>query len=135
MRLYVFDTVMLLQTYSPAIRKLSELKAFNHFDIQQLLLKLVESIREAEVLNENPTHSLTDAAQHLQELRQKLSELEPQDKRYKDWLYLIRRIETISNHVIDEAYELQQAIVKQENSLKKKWKKKKTKRIMMKKKD
>lgn len=114
MRLYVFDTVMLLQTYSPAIRKLSELKAFNHFDIQQLLLKLVESIREAEVLNENPTHSLTDAAQHLQELRQKLSELEPQDKRYKDWLYLIRRIETISNHVIDEAYELQQAIVKQE---------------------
>lgn len=111
LRLYIFDTAMLMETLSPAIRRLKEHKALENTKIRSSLLPVIQSIREAEVLNREQVHYLENAAASLQALRQLLRQLKP-DSSNEEWLYLIRRIESIANHIIDGAYGLQQSLLK-----------------------
>ncbi|MCK6255634.1 FUSC family protein [Fictibacillus sp. KIGAM418] len=109
LRLYIFDTAMLMETLSPSIRRLKEHRALENHSIRSSLLLVIQSIREAEVLNREQVHYLENAAASLQSLRQLLRTLKL-DKRNEEWLYLIRRIESIANHIIDGAFGLQQSL-------------------------
>ncbi|WHY73044.1 FUSC family protein [Fictibacillus enclensis] len=113
MRLYIFDTAMLMETLSPTIRRLKEHHALQNTAIRAALLQVIQSIREAEVLNTNQMHHLENAAASVQSLRSLLRTLKP-DETNREWLYLIRRLESIANHIIDGAFELQQSL-QQEN--------------------
>ncbi|MDN4075131.1 FUSC family protein [Fictibacillus terranigra] len=109
LRLYIFDTAMLMETLSPSIRRLKEHRALENHAIRSSLLQVIQSIREAEVLNREQVHYLENAAASLQTLRELLWTLNP-DEDNGEWLYLIRRIESIANHIIDGAFGLQQSL-------------------------
>ncbi len=111
LRLYVFDAQMLIETLSDAIKRLKELHALEHAELKELLMWVVRSLRDTEVLSETyqPSH-LEEAEKAIQALRFTLNELHAQYQHPKEWLYLIRRIESISNHVIDGATVLQHSI-------------------------
>jgi uncharacterized membrane protein YgaE (UPF0421/DUF939 family) len=111
LRLYVFDAQMLIETLTDAINRLKELNALEHTELRRLLTWVVRSLRDTEVLSESyQPANLEEAEKAIQGLRLTLNELHEQNQHPEEWLYLIRRIESISNHVIDGATVLQQSI-------------------------
>lgn len=109
LRIYVFDTEMLIETLYPAIQRLKYLRGLEKTELRQILIKVIETLRDADVLEsyDDLTH-LNKAEQAVNNLRQELSKLNSKNKKVRQWLYLIRRIESIANHVIIEAKNLQQ---------------------------
>ncbi|MFC0524562.1 FUSC family protein [Pontibacillus salicampi] len=105
LRLYVYDVDMLMQSLSPAVERLRAMQHYQQSPFQDALLDLVESIRSIRVLrNGSVPEQLTRAEKALQALRHQIREVSDQDS--EEWLYLVRRMETIANHVIDGVTEL-----------------------------
>jgi len=109
LRLYVFDTAMLIETLSPTVKKLKDLHALEKSVVRHWLLQLVQSLRDAEVLREETdSSSLEKVQQTIEKFRGELDLLKAVEPDFKDWLYLLRRIESIANHVVDDAKTIQQ---------------------------
>ncbi|WP_160847270.1 FUSC family protein [Pontibacillus yanchengensis] len=105
LRLYVYDAEMLMQTLSPTIQRLRELQAFQETPFQDALLDVLESIRNVRVLrDDNVLVQLNRAEKAIQALRAQIRNTTSEDQ--EEWLYLVRRIESIANHVIEGASEL-----------------------------
>ncbi|WP_377888662.1 FUSC family protein [Alkalihalobacillus sp. R86527] len=107
LRFYIFDAEMLIQSLYYVIDRLKDLHVLEHSTIRVLLYKVVESIRDAEVLR---TH---DVVGNLKKTESVISELSSMIKTMrrnhevdKDWLWLIRRIEAISNHLVESSRQL-----------------------------
>ncbi|MFC0274397.1 FUSC family protein [Metabacillus herbersteinensis] len=111
LRLYVFDTTMLVETLAVSIQKLKSADALEYEELRKLLVWVVKALRDAEVLSQNyETHHLEEAEKAVQALRFLLSDLHNLDDKSQSWLYLIRRIESITNHVIEGAVTFQHAL-------------------------
>jgi uncharacterized membrane protein YccC len=109
LRLYVFDTTMLIETLSPAVKKLKDLHALEKSEVHYGLLQIVQSLRNAEVLRKEYDSSFLEKVQQaIDKFRRELDLLKAYDHDFKEWLYLLRRIESIANHVVDEAKTIQQ---------------------------
>ncbi|MCA0170940.1 FUSC family protein [Bacillus sp. RAR_GA_16] len=107
LRMYVFDAEMLIETLYPAVKRIKELHALEHNEVRKLLYKLVESVRDAEVLRSHDiVGNLKQTENVIEELKQQLIELRVSNHQNKDWLWLIRRIESIANHLVDSSIEL-----------------------------
>lgn len=113
LRLYVFDTSMLVETLADSIYKLKHQDALEARELRRLLVWIVKSLRDAEVLaaDYNP-RNLEDAEKAVQALRLALHEYLDQKEEPEKWLYLIRRIESIANHVIEGAARIQHSLHK-----------------------
>ncbi|MGB8002539.1 MAG: FUSC family protein, partial [Anaerobacillus sp.] len=74
---------------------------------RKLLYKVVESIRDAEVLrSDDIVGNLKQTEEAIEELKLQLVHLRLSNSHNKDWLWLIRRIESIANHLVDSSDEL-----------------------------
>ncbi|WP_257352147.1 FUSC family protein [Pseudalkalibacillus decolorationis] len=112
LRLYVFDTEMLVETLTDTIKRLKKAEAFETDELKRLLIWVVKSLRDAEVLDQNYVEqNLEEAEKAVQAIRFLLTDLLNRDERPNGWLFLIRRIESISNHVIKAAYTIQQSLM------------------------
>ncbi|WNB90855.1 FUSC family protein [Bacillus sp. NEB1478] len=111
LRLYVFDTGMLIETLTDSIRGLKNADALEIDEIRYLLIWVTESLRDAEVLAPNyEEQNLEEAERAVQKLRQLIMDLLNRDQQPKGWVFLIRRIESIANHVIEGAVTIQQSL-------------------------
>jgi uncharacterized membrane protein YgaE (UPF0421/DUF939 family) len=111
LRLYVFDTGMLAETLSDSIRSLKNADAQDLEEIRPLLIEVTQALREAEVLApHNEEQNLEGAERAVQKLRLMILDLLNRDQEPKGWVFLIRRIESIANHVIEGATTIQQSL-------------------------
>lgn len=111
LRLYVFDTGMLIETLADSVQSLKKADALEIDELRRLLVWVIESLRDAEVLAENyEKQNLQEAELAVQALRFTITEMLDRDQETEGWLFLIRRIESISNHVIEGAITLQQSL-------------------------
>jgi uncharacterized membrane protein YgaE (UPF0421/DUF939 family) len=111
LRLYVFDTGMLIETLTDSIRGLKNADALEIDEIRHLLIWVTESLRDAEVLAPNyEEQNLEEAERAVQKLRLLIMDLLNRDGQPKGWIFLIRRIESIANHVIEGAVTIQQSL-------------------------
>ncbi|RIW34698.1 FUSC family protein [Bacillus salacetis] len=111
LRLYIFDTEMLIQTLTGSVEKLRELGAFEHKHVQVLVVWVIRSLRDAEVLSKSYSPSvLQDAEKSVQALRLLLTEILNAEEKPERWVYPLRRIESIANHVVNSAVTIQQLL-------------------------
>lgn len=109
LRLYVFDTTMLIETLAQTVKKLKDLHAMEKSDVRYCLLQIVQSLRDVEVLGEEyDSSSLEKVKKNIRKLRKELDLLKAKNPDFKECLYLLRRIESIANHVVDEVKTIQQ---------------------------
>ncbi|WP_077624022.1 FUSC family protein [Sediminibacillus massiliensis] len=110
-RLYVFDAAMLVQTLADSVQRLKKADAFQTHEIRRLLVWIIQSLRDVEVLAPDyKQQNLLEAEKAIQTTRLALGELLNEGNRPGGWLYLIRRIESIANHVIEAAFRIQQSL-------------------------
>ncbi|MGD6959789.1 FUSC family protein [Rossellomorea aquimaris] len=111
LRLYVFDTEMLIQTLTDSLKRLKELDALEVTELRRLLVWVLRSLRDAEVLAQDyDPRSLEEAEMAIQALRLLLLEVLNQEEKPKGWVYLLRRIESIANHVLEAAITIQESL-------------------------
>jgi uncharacterized membrane protein YgaE (UPF0421/DUF939 family) len=111
LRLYIFDTGMLVETLTDTIKRLKKADALETEKIRSLLVWVVQSLRDVEVLSQYyETENLEKAEKAIQALRIVINDLIKSEERPKGWLFLIRRIESIANHVIEAAITIQQGL-------------------------
>ncbi|KPL58256.1 FUSC family protein [Rossellomorea vietnamensis] len=111
LRLYVFDTEMLIQTLTDSLKKLKDLEALEVMELRRLLVWVLRSLRDAEVLAQDyDPRSLEEAEKAIQGLRLVLSEVLNQEEQPEGWVYLLRRIESIANHVLEAAITIQEEL-------------------------
>ncbi|WP_240733018.1 FUSC family protein [Jeotgalibacillus sp. S-D1] len=111
LRLYVFDTGMLIETLTDSMRSLKKAEALEIDEIRRLLIWVTKSLRDAKVLApQYEEQNLEEAEQAVQMLRMLILELLDKEEQPKGWVFLIRRIESIANHVIEGAITIQQSL-------------------------
>ncbi len=111
LRLYVFDTEMLIQTLTDSLKRLKDLEALEVKELRRLLVWVLCSLRDAEVLAQDyDPRSLEEAETAIQALRLLLSEVLNQEEKPEGWVYLLRRIESIANHVLEAAITIQESL-------------------------
>ncbi|PFG03993.1 FUSC family protein [Bacillus sp. es.034] len=111
LRLYVFDTEMLIQTLTDSLKKLKDLEALEVIELRRLLVWVLRSLRDAEVLAQDyDPRSLEEAEKAIQGLRLLLVEVLNQEEEPEGWVYLLRRIESIANHVLEAAITIQELL-------------------------
>ncbi len=111
LRLYVFDTEMLIQTLTDSIKRLKDLDALEYAEIRRLLVWVIRSLRDAEVLAQQyEPRFLEEAEKAIQALRLLITETLNGEEKPKGWVYLIRRIESIANHVLEAAVTIQDSL-------------------------
>ncbi|WP_110065318.1 FUSC family protein [Cytobacillus oceanisediminis] len=111
LRLYVFDTGMLIETLTDSMRSLKKADAFEIDELRRLLKWVTQSLRDAEVLAQNyEEQNLHEAELAVQALRLLIIDLFNREEQPEGWFFLIRRIESIANHVIEGAITIQQAL-------------------------
>ncbi|WP_234402368.1 FUSC family protein [Oceanobacillus damuensis] len=111
LRLYVFDTGMLVETLTNSIRSLKEAEALEMDELRRILLWTVEALKDTKVLaRDYEKQNLEEAELAIQALRLLIEDLFNRDQQPEEWLFLIRRIESIMNHVIKGAITIQQSL-------------------------
>ncbi|MBP1949267.1 FUSC family protein [Virgibacillus litoralis] len=115
LRLYVFDTGMLVETLGGSIYNLKKANALESDELRRILKWVMESLRDAEVLSQNYNEkNMQDAELAVQALRNVIRDLLDRTENPKGWLYLIRRIESIANHVVEAGITMQHSLNKGE---------------------
>ncbi|GGC95965.1 hypothetical protein GCM10007216_28430 [Thalassobacillus devorans] len=108
-RLYVFDTAMFVETLADSLAELKRKDAFESEEVRQLLVEVIAALRKADVLS--PAYekeNLHIAQRATVNFRDTINQLfddhgpHPQGR-----LYLLRRIESIADHVTNGAIEIQ----------------------------
>ena len=108
--MYVFDTGMLIETLTNAIQRLKEAEALEIDELREILVWATKALRDTEVLAPNyEEQNLEEAEIAVQALRLLIADLFTQKHQPEGWLFLIRRIESIANHVIKGAITIQQS--------------------------
>ncbi|WP_188454791.1 FUSC family protein [Virgibacillus oceani] len=111
LQLYVFDTGMFLETLTDSIYSLKKANALEIEKLRRLLVWVITALRDAEVLAPSyDNRNLQEAEKAVQALRFVLIDLLRREEQPSGWLFLIRRIESIGNHVIEGAMNIQQSL-------------------------
>ncbi|TLS37631.1 FUSC family protein [Pseudalkalibacillus caeni] len=112
LKLYVFDTAMLVETLAESLQRLKKDKAFEKESIRELIIKVITSLRKAEVLNNQyQPEYLIGAQKATLELRKLIKTLFAEQTMLSGgYLYLLRRIESIATHVTTGGLQIQQAL-------------------------
>lgn len=111
LRLYIFDSAMLVETLTDSMEQLKRTDALDKDEVRRIIVWVVKSLRNAEVLAPSyQQQHLKDAEQAVQGLRLLVKDLVGTGIQSEGWLYLIRRIESIANHVVEGAVIIQQAL-------------------------
>ncbi|WP_099159187.1 FUSC family protein [Virgibacillus ndiopensis] len=111
LQLYVFDTGMFLETLTDSIYSLKKANALEIEKLRRLLVWVITSLRDAEVLAPSyDNQNLMEAEKAIQALRFVLIDLLKREEQPSGWVFLIRRIESIGNHVIEGAINIQQSL-------------------------
>ncbi|WP_431803991.1 FUSC family protein [Halobacillus andaensis] len=114
-KLYVFDTAMLVATLTDSLAQLKRDEALEVRGLRTLLIRVIASLQKADVLAVNyDERNLTEAQLATDELRSKINELFKEQGEPEGRLYLLRRIESIAHHVTHAALSIQR--VKNEES-------------------
>ncbi|MFC7061994.1 FUSC family protein [Halobacillus seohaensis] len=115
-KLYVFDTAMFVATLADSLQQLKRDEALETTELRKLLIRVISSLQKADVLAMDYDESnLSKAQMAIHELKEMINKLFQQNKGEPEgWLYLLRRIESIANHVTHAALSIQQ--VKNEES-------------------
>ncbi|MRH43472.1 FUSC family protein [Aquibacillus halophilus] len=117
LRLYVFDTAMLVETLTDSFEQLKMADALETEELRRILAWVVKSLRDAEVLAQSyKKQNLEEAEQAVQGLRLVLTDLQDDNNQSRSWLFLVRRIESIANHVIKSAVIIQQSLLEGKNA-------------------
>lgn len=119
LRLYVFDTAMLVETLTDSIRQLKKAEGLEMEELKRMLVWVVKTLRDAEVLSQNyTTKHLEEAENAVQGLFLILKDLQmdTKEKEARKWLYLVRRIESIANHVVTSAATIQESLLIGQNA-------------------
>ncbi|WP_079480256.1 FUSC family protein [Halobacillus salinus] len=111
LKLYVFDTSMLVATLADSLTQLKQDHAFEMKEIRIILVKLIRILQQSEVLN--PKY----AKQDLEEAKLVVQDLQKRTRAYFDsqeapegWQYLILRIEAMADHVTEGALGIQMSL-------------------------
>ncbi|GGH77519.1 putative membrane protein YccC [Pullulanibacillus pueri] len=100
-RLYIFNAAMLMETLSSAVSQLKMHHAFEHEAVRLVLLQLMRRLREVSFIESRHNHgALLEAEDILVQFKQKLGHLRTDNKESENWLYLLRRIQSITEHLI-----------------------------------
>ncbi|EDL66747.1 FUSC family protein [Bacillus sp. SG-1] len=111
LRLYIFDTEMLIQTLTVSAEKLKEHGAFDQQQVKSVVIWVIRSLRDAKVLSDNYSASaLQDAEKAVQGLRLLLTEVLNAKDNPERWVFPLRRIESIANHVVNAAVGIQESL-------------------------
>ncbi|SFJ94070.1 Fusaric acid resistance protein-like [Halobacillus dabanensis] len=112
LRLYVFDTAMFVMTLSDSLQKLKESEALEITELRNLLVRVILTLQQAEVLDSrNQEEHLSEAEKVVGALRAFIDDLfKERTTRPEGWLYLLRRIEAIATHVTEGAIEVRYKI-------------------------
>ncbi|WP_028784372.1 FUSC family protein [Thalassobacillus devorans] len=113
-RLYVFDTAMFVETLADSLSELKRNDAFETDEVRQLLVEVIAALRKADVLApEYEKENLHTAQRATVKFRDKINQLfDEQGPRPKGRLYLLRRIDSIADHVTNGAIEIQLSLQK-----------------------
>ncbi|WP_173915510.1 FUSC family protein [Halobacillus sp. Marseille-Q1614] len=111
LKLYIFDTAMLVATLNDSLQQLKKNDALETDEIRQLVVRVISSLQQADVLAENyDEKNLAEAQSATKELKQTINKLfQKQTNKPEGWLFLLRRIESIANHVTYAALTIQRA--------------------------
>ncbi|MGI8314276.1 FUSC family protein [Halobacillus mangrovi] len=114
LRLYVFDTAMFVMTMSESLQKLKNDDALEMKELRTLLVKVIYTLQQAEVLNHTYSkQNLVEAENVIKSLREMIDNLfKERSSQPEGWLYLVRRIEAIATHVTEGALEIKGSINK-----------------------
>ncbi|WP_404450571.1 FUSC family protein [Virgibacillus necropolis] len=111
LRLYVFDTGMLIETLTESIYKLKKADALEIEELRRLLVWVIACLRDARVLAQNyDKQDLEEAELAVQGLRLAIKDLLIQKEQPEGWVFLIRRIESIANHVVEGVVSIQESL-------------------------
>lgn len=111
MRLYVFDTGMLVETLADSIQSLKKADALEIDELRNLLTWIMKSLRDTSVLAEDyKEQNLREAELAVQALRNVITDMLHRTEQPKGWLFLIRRIESIANHIVEAGLTIQQSL-------------------------
>ncbi|WP_245843820.1 FUSC family protein [Oceanobacillus rekensis] len=111
LRLYVFDSGMLIETLTNSFQSLKEADALEIDELRKIMVWVTKSLRDTEILAPNyEEQNLEEAEIAVQALRLLIADLFTQKQQPEGWLFLIRRIESITNHVIKGAITIQQSL-------------------------
>ncbi|WP_430789814.1 FUSC family protein [Virgibacillus flavescens] len=111
LRLYVFDTGMLIETLTDSIQKLKKEDALEIEELRRILVWVIRCLRDARVLAQTyDSKDLEEAKIALQGLQLALRDLLNRDEQPEGWVFLIRRIESIATHVIEGAVTIQTSL-------------------------
>ncbi|SEA01796.1 Fusaric acid resistance protein-like [Thalassobacillus cyri] len=113
-RLYVFDTAMFVETLAESLSELKRNDAFETAEVRQLLVEVIAALRNADVLApEYKKENLHSAQRATVKFRDRINLLfDEQGPRPKGRLYLLRRIDSIADHVTNGAIEIQLSLQK-----------------------
>lgn len=115
LRLYVFDTGMLIETLSDSVNNLKKADALEIQELRRILVWVIKALHDARVLVPSyDFRNLEEAEIAVQGLRLALRDLLNDREQPKGWVFLIRRIESIANHVIEGAITIQESLHKGE---------------------
>lgn len=123
LRLYVFDTAMLVETLTDTIKQLKKADGLEIEELRRMLVWVIKSLRNAEVLAQTyQKKDLREAEHAVLGLRLILADLQSETKQKpaRKWLYLIRRIESIANHVVNSAVMIQESMLNVEKRVEEK---------------
>ncbi|MCA0969231.1 FUSC family protein [Halobacillus litoralis] len=117
LKLYVFDTSMLVATLSDNLTRLKDVNAFEMKEIQSILVKLITILQQAEVLHSNyEKEDLAKAEQVISVLKKRTDDYFAHQRTPEGWHYLIRRIEAMADHVTEGALVIQSSLYKESTS-------------------
>ncbi|WP_188690132.1 FUSC family protein [Pullulanibacillus camelliae] len=114
-RLYIFDSAMLMETLASAVRQLKLLRAFEYDDVRVMLVQLMRCLRHVSALRgELDSEDLRETERVLEQLKRQLGPLKADNKDIENWVYLLRRIQSITRHIIKGIRAIEQSKNKKE---------------------
>jgi len=100
---------MLIETLAQAVEKLKDLHAMEASSVRDCLLQIVQFLRGLEVLSEEYDSSLLEKMEKaIKNLRKELDLIKMEYPGFIQWLVLLKRVESITNHVIEGVKKIQQ---------------------------
>jgi len=105
LRLYLFDTEMMIETLIGAAQRLEEGHVFERDEVRDSVLVVLRSVRDL-VIHHQDASQVNRVRGTLRTLRSEIDTLIATHTA-QEWLFLFRRIESIVEHLVDEVTETQ----------------------------
>src|SRR5699024_4524075 len=109
LRSYVFDTRLLIETLTESFHKLKEADALKNKELRNILVWVMKALRDASIHSKE--HNLQEAELAVQALRNVIGDFMEEKEETKEWIFLIRRIESIATHIVEVGITINQILL------------------------